>query len=57
MRKNILNGNQIMNMEFQIDRMESLHFHQSIEILYVLEGDPEITVQNNTYQAHRRISW
>ncbi len=52
MRKNILNGNQIMNMEFQIDRMESLHFHQSIEILYVLEGDPEITVQNNTYQAH-----
>lgn len=52
MRKNILNGKQIMNMEFQIDKTESLHFHQSIEILYVLEGEPEITVQDNTYQAH-----
>ncbi|MCF0132437.1 MAG: helix-turn-helix domain-containing protein, partial [Blautia sp.] len=52
MRKIILNGTQIMNFEFQIDRMEQTHFHQSIEIMYVLEGNPEVTVYNTTYQAH-----
>ena len=52
MRKSILNGDQIMNFEFQIERMEGTHFHQSIEILYVLEGNPEITVQDKIYQAH-----
>lgn len=52
MRKSILNGEQIMNFEFRIERMEGTHFHQSIEILYVLEGNPEITVQDKIYQAH-----
>lgn len=52
MRKSILDGSQIMNFEFQIERMESTHFHQSIEIIYVLEGNPEITVQDKVYQAH-----
>ncbi|WP_281550016.1 GH39 family glycosyl hydrolase [Murimonas intestini] len=52
MKKNILGENQIMNMEFQIDKTEMIHLHQSVEILYVLEGNPEITVQDNTYQAH-----
>lgn len=52
MKKNILNGNQIMNMEFQIEKVDPIHFHQSIEILYVLEGNPKITIQDNTYQAH-----
>ncbi len=52
MRKNILDGSQIMNFEFQIERLEGTHFHQSIEILYVLEGEPEITIQDRPYQAH-----
>ena len=52
MQKSILDGSQIMNYEFQIERVENTHFHQSIEILYVLEGDPEITVQDKLYQAH-----
>ncbi len=41
-----------MNFEFQIERMENPHFHQSVEILYVLEGNPEITIQDQVYQAH-----
>ena len=46
MRKSILNENQIMNFEFQIERMERTHFHQSIEILYVLEGNPEVKIED-----------
>ena len=52
MRKNILENNQIMNFDFQIDRTEETHFHPSVEILYVLEGDPRITVQDKVYEAH-----
>ena len=52
MRKNILDGSQIMNFEFQIERMERKHFHQSIEIMYVLDGNPEIVIQDKKYQAH-----
>lgn len=52
MRRDILNGKQIMNMEFQLGKMEPIHFHQAIEILYILEGNPEISIQNDTFQAH-----
>lgn len=52
MRRSILNGRQIMNFEFRIERMEAAHFHQSIEILYVLEGNPEICIQDRICQAH-----
>ena len=52
MRKSILNENQIMNFEFQIERMERTHFHQSIEILYVLEGNPEVKIQDKVYRTH-----
>lgn len=52
MQKSILDGSQIMNFEFQIERMERKHFHQSIEILYVLEGNPEIIIQDKKFQAH-----
>lgn len=52
MRKSILNGSQIMNFAFQIERAEGTHFHQSIEIFYVLEGNCEVVVQDRIYQAH-----
>ena len=52
MRKSILNENQIMNFEFQIERMERTHLHQSIEILYVLEGNPEVKIQDKVYRTH-----
>lgn len=52
MRKSILDGSQIMNFEFQIEPVEKKHFHQSIEIIYVLDGDPEIVIQDKKYQAH-----
>lgn len=52
MRNSVLGEHQIMNMVFKADPMERIHFHQSIEILYVLEGNPQITIQDNLYQAH-----
>ncbi|MCD8154818.1 MAG: helix-turn-helix domain-containing protein [Clostridiales bacterium] len=51
MRKNILSSDQILNFEFQIDRVEPTHFHQSIEILYILEGSPEVTIHDSVYRA------
>ena len=41
-----------MNFAFQIEPSEAPHFHQSIEILYILEGTPEVTVQDKVYQTH-----
>ena len=52
MRNNILENSQIMNFDFQIERAEETHVHPSVEIIYVLEGDPRVTVQDKVYEAH-----
>jgi beta-xylosidase/AraC-like DNA-binding protein/mannose-6-phosphate isomerase-like protein (cupin superfamily) len=51
MRKDIGNDKTIMDFDFQIVRSEPTHFHQSIEVIYILEGKTSITVENNTYEA------
>lgn len=51
MRRNILKDKDIMDFEFQITRTELTHLHQSIELLYILEGDITVMVGENTYQA------
>lgn len=51
MRKNILEEKAIMDFDFQIAKLEPSHFHQSIELIYVLEGDVRISVGNNNYEA------
>jgi len=40
-----------MNFEFQIAKNEPAHFHQSIELLYVLEGNIRITIGDSEYEA------
>lgn len=51
MRKNILDDKNIMNFEFQIVKSEPTHFHQSIELLYVLEGNIKVTIGDSEYMA------
>lgn len=51
MRKNILDEKDIMNFEFQIAKSEPTHFHQNIEIIYVLEGNLKLTIGNSEYDA------
>lgn len=51
MYKNIVDSKDIMNFEFRILKSEPIHFHQNIEILYVLEGNLKLTVGNSEYNA------
>ncbi len=51
MYKNIVDGQDIMNFEFRILKSEPLHFHQNIEILYVLEGNLKLVIGNSEYNA------
>lgn len=51
MRKNILKEKDIMDFEFQIARSEMTHLHQSIELLYILDGEVTVTVGENVYHA------
>lgn len=51
MRKNILKNHDIVDFEFRIAKSETTHLHQSIELLYILEGNVEVTVSENVYHA------
>jgi AraC-like DNA-binding protein len=52
MRNFVPDDSRIMTFDFQIEQMETTHFHQSIEIFYVLEGNPSVTVQDEVYHMH-----
>jgi len=45
-----MNSNSLMNFEFTIERSETLHFHQNIELLYVLEGQLKLEVEDEIYE-------
>ncbi len=51
MAKDVLNTGQIMTFEFKIEKRESTHFHQNIEIFCVLEGKAALTVGDRTFNA------
>jgi len=51
MVSSILDDNDIMGFKFQIAKSEPAHFHQFIEIIYVLEGNLKIIIENNKYDA------
>lgn len=51
MHKNIMDDKDIMNFEFRILKSEPIHFHQNIEILYVLEGNLKVIAGNSEYKA------
>lgn len=52
MRNFVPDDSRIMTFDFQIEQVETTHFHQSIEVFYVLEGNPSVTVQDEVYQMH-----
>lgn len=39
----------IVNYNFQIEKREETHFHQNIELIYVLEGEIALQVENDTF--------
>jgi|GEM_PF-6935921 len=49
-----MNNNLLMDFEFTIDRNKTLHFHQNIELLYVLEGHLEMEVEDETLLGLRK---
>lgn len=51
MRKNILKEQDFVNFEFYIAKSEPTHLHQTIELLYILEGNVEVVVEENQYSA------
>lgn len=51
MHKNIMDEKDIMNFEFRILKSEPIHFHQNIEIMYVLEGNLKLMAGNSEYNA------
>ncbi|MFV0362661.1 MAG: GH39 family glycosyl hydrolase [Suipraeoptans sp.] len=51
MKKNILKDRNIVDFEFQIAKNETTHLHKSIELLYIIEGDVQVVVEENIYNA------
>ena len=43
----------IMDFEFDTRKTQSTHFHQNLEIIYVLEGALEIEIETETYQMEK----
>jgi len=48
-----MNSNSLMDYNFTIDRNENLHFHENIELLYVLEGQLKLKVEAETYEMNQ----
>jgi Beta-xylosidase len=49
MQNFILKNGEIMDFDFYIHSYEQLHFHQNIELFYVVEGSVELTVAEEVY--------
>ncbi len=57
----------IMDFEFDTSEVQNTHFHQNLEIVYVLEGSVEVQIEPETYNlkkgdfllinANKRHSW
>ncbi len=43
----------IMDFEFDTREVQSTHFHQNLEIIYVLEGGAEIQIESETYNLDK----
>lgn len=43
----------IMDFEFDADKVQETHFHQNIEIIYVLEGKMEIWLETEKYKISK----
>ena len=43
----------IMDFEFRMDKIQNMHFHQTPEIVYVLDGAVEVEVENEKYRLEK----
>lgn len=43
----------IMDFEFDTRKVQTTHFHQNLEIIYVLEGAMEIQIESESYQMEK----
>lgn len=44
---------QLINFEFETKQSQDTHFHQNLELLYLLEGVAELQIENLKYQMNR----
>ncbi len=43
----------IMDFEFDTSEVQNTHFHQNLEIVYVLEGSVEVQIEPETYNLKK----
>ena len=48
---NMTDEKSIMSIQFSISNKETTHFHQNIEIFYVMEGNVSVEVENQIFEA------
>ena len=48
---NMTDEKSIMSIQFSISNKETTHFHQNIEIFYVMEGNVSVQVENQIFEA------
>lgn len=44
----------MMDFEFDTKKVQNTHFHQDLEILYVLDGGLEIQIESEKYELGER---
>lgn len=54
MKENVMeNMRTIMDFEFDTRKTQSTHFHQNLEIVYVLEGGAELQIESESYTLQK----
>ncbi len=43
----------IMDFEFGTDKVQDTHFHQNLEIIYILDGGMEIRIESESYELNK----
>lgn len=51
MQEITLQDNSIMNFEFNTEEEQKIHFHQNIELIYVLDGEMRLTIGDEQYDV------
>ncbi len=53
MIKSNLKKEDVITYKIMIQQIEELHFHQDVELIYVLEGNMELTVEKDTFYLEK----
>lgn len=55
MENNYMSSDSLIELEFLSDRRIGIHYHENIELLFLISGELSVTVEEDTFQLDSGI--